>query len=139
MGDLITLRCPSCNADLQVEEGRESYFCPYCGAIVIFDNGRDTKYTIRDEAKIHETDVDKEIRLEELRLQELSERRKAKAQHSRRLVAIIAAIIGTILMFIGYSAPSDGLGEIMAGMICLFIAMFAFPYSNDEDKDDPND
>lgn len=32
---LISLTCPNCGGNLQVEEGRDEYFCNYCGARVI--------------------------------------------------------------------------------------------------------
>ena len=36
---LISLRCPQCQGDLSVEEGKSSYFCPYCGTKVIMRSG----------------------------------------------------------------------------------------------------
>lgn len=29
---LLSLKCPSCGANLNVKEGRDDYFCQYCGA-----------------------------------------------------------------------------------------------------------
>lgn len=32
---MVTLKCPTCNADLQVDESREFCFCEYCGTKVV--------------------------------------------------------------------------------------------------------
>lgn len=32
---LVSLKCPECNGNLSVENDREIYFCPYCGAKVV--------------------------------------------------------------------------------------------------------
>lgn len=35
---LITLRCPACGADLNVEEGRNVYYCSYCQQKIMLDD-----------------------------------------------------------------------------------------------------
>ncbi len=42
MTNLISMKCPSCGADLQIESGRKECFCTYCGTKVMVDNGEQT-------------------------------------------------------------------------------------------------
>ena len=100
--EMISLKCPECGANINIEADHKHCFCPYCGVQIIIDDGV-TAYTYRkvDEAKIKEAEVDKIIRLKEL---ELKEKQITKEEHIRDLkikctivlgsLAIIAAIFG---------------------------------------------
>ncbi len=35
---LKVLKCPECRANLEIEEGRTSCFCQYCGCKIILDD-----------------------------------------------------------------------------------------------------
>ena len=80
---LITLNCPRCGADLNVEAGRKYIFCEYCGQKIYIDDEvqrsehtENINYTYRniDEAKIREADA----RIKEAELQERKDLRKEK-------------------------------------------------------------
>ena len=36
--ELVTVRCPECEANLQIEDGRSSKFCTYCGMKLMIEN-----------------------------------------------------------------------------------------------------
>ena len=42
----VSLKCPECNANLEIEEGRKRCFCQYCGTKIMLDDGSCT-YTVR--------------------------------------------------------------------------------------------
>lgn len=69
MMKIISLKCPECGADIDIEEGHKQCFCKYCGTKILIDDGNST-YTYRkvDEARIKEAEVDKAIRLKELEI-----------------------------------------------------------------------
>ena len=62
------VKCPSCNANLSIEEGRTSIYCSYCGTQIILSN--ENEHIIRhiDETKIVESKNEKDIRLKELEI-----------------------------------------------------------------------
>lgn len=65
-----TCNCPNCNANLTIDdENRDFAFCQYCAAKIMLDDYRST-YRVVDEAKIKQAEVDREIRLEELKIKE---------------------------------------------------------------------
>ena len=49
MVKVVELKCPSCNAALTLEEGREQIFCQYCGAKVVLHNENEHIYRHIDE------------------------------------------------------------------------------------------
>lgn len=52
---LISLKCPECSSNLQIEEGRDKCFCQYCGAeISLNDYYSSHIYRKVDEARIKE-------------------------------------------------------------------------------------
>ena len=75
----ISLKCPDCDAGLDVEEGRDSYFCPYCGRkIVLYDTNKTVQEKIyRDESKIRESDNKTSVELEKLKIQNEKDKRSS--------------------------------------------------------------
>ena len=49
---LKTLKCPGCNANVEIEKGREFLFCKYCGCKILFDDEKQ-EYTINKNINIH--------------------------------------------------------------------------------------
>ena len=37
--ELVALRCPKCNGELEVHEGQKRTFCKYCGSQILLDDG----------------------------------------------------------------------------------------------------
>lgn len=102
---LISLKCPECNANLQIEEGRDKCFCQYCGAeISVNDYYSSHIYRKVDEARIKEAEYKKEVRVKqaeidkEVRLKELEvEARRSKSSIIRVVVKLIAFAILVII------------------------------------------
>lgn len=46
------LRCPSCNADLEIEDGINLFFCKYCGSKIMLEG--QSKASINAKVKIKE-------------------------------------------------------------------------------------
>ena len=101
---LISLKCPECSSNLQIEEGRDKCFCQYCGAeITINDYSSSHIYRKVDEARIKEeykkevrvkqAEIDKEVRLKELEV----EARRTKSNIVRVVVKLIAFAILVIV------------------------------------------
>ena len=103
----ISVKCPECGADLEMEEGRKQMFYSYCGAKVMLQN--ENEYTIRtvDEARIREAEVNRELRLKEL---ELEKQRKSEEDNKnlssknffkkRIKIYLILTIIGAVPMLL---------------------------------------
>ncbi len=40
--NVLTIRCPNCNADLDIENGIDSFYCKYCGTRIILSGQSDS-------------------------------------------------------------------------------------------------
>lgn len=91
---LVELKCPSCGADLQIEEGREFCFCTYCGAKAVLDGSITTH--IIDEAKIREAEA-----MEKIKLAELEKQQKDNSNYNKlMIIMIVVGMVGTCLMLL---------------------------------------
>ena len=104
----VTIRCPECGADLQIEDGREYAFCTYCGAKVIIANDNEHILRTIDEARIKQAETERIIRLKELEIQEKTNFPK------KILVAVwlMACIVLLITGIVGFATENEGLGGV---------------------------
>ena len=63
--NLITLKCPECGADLEIQDDREFIFCQYCGRKIYMDESDVVKL-----AKIH-----REIKQDEIDLKKYKDKK----------------------------------------------------------------
>lgn len=53
MASILSLRCPNCSANLNIQPEKQICFCPYCGTKIHFDDGnREITYRYVDEAQL---------------------------------------------------------------------------------------
>lgn len=95
---LISLKCPECKADLNIEEGRKTCYCQYCGTKILIDDNSST-YTYRkiDEARIKEAEVDKAIRLKELEIEQMKLQNDATANHKSKKIMMTIGVSSFIV------------------------------------------
>ncbi len=109
---MYQLKCPACGASIEVEKGRESCFCSYCGTKVYVDDEvhrveitKNINYhkTYTDEAKIRK--VESEERMHE---QEFAERRaERKDKKWAKLLPVVLVIIGILAYKISFNNYFD--------------------------------
>ncbi len=85
-----TFHCPNCGAQISLDDSRDFGFCQYCGTKIILDDYRST-HRVVDEARIHESETDKLIRLKEL---ELEEKQRQREHNQQKWIMIGWAIAG---------------------------------------------
>lgn len=67
-----TLKCQNCDADLEVEDGLDTFFCKYCGRKIILDGQSDAAYRAKTRIKGMEHDermADKKYEHERYKIQ----------------------------------------------------------------------
>lgn len=93
---MVSLKCPECGANLEIEEGRKQCFCQYCGTKIMVDDGSRT-YTHVYIDKTRE----KELEFEEKKLVAELEREKADAKWKKFSIgSIIVSFVLAALTFI---------------------------------------
>lgn len=91
---LVSLKCPSCGAELSVEEDRDICFCTYCGAKILIEQS-DEAIKARSRERIVNDITNKVNRYAQDR-REYKEQKK-KEDFKRMLISIGAMVILYIL------------------------------------------
>ena len=130
---IISLKCPECNATLSIEGERKFCFCQYCGTKILVDDGS-TTHTYRkvDEARIREADIQENIRLRELMLEEKKFTAKEKAKALKIWFSIILTVLGIGLIAIESIFPLGAFG--VAGLACLAILFLIWKSGKSKEK-----
>ncbi|MGB4092432.1 MAG: hypothetical protein WBK46_10920 [Ruminococcus flavefaciens] len=102
---LVSYKCPNCNASIQVDDSKRSFFCTYCGSPVNIDLGENV-FTYREinEAEIRRAEAEENIQLSKLeyklKKKELQEKRnKEILEQNERLMKPMIIFIGIMLAF----------------------------------------
>ncbi len=106
---LVTLKCPECNADLFVEEGRPFAFCTYCGSRVMVNNENEFVFRHIDEAALKKAENDYIVRMRELENREQSENRLERLKDALTVIwLVLSLIILAICVFKWAAGGSNG-------------------------------
>lgn len=127
---MITTKCTSCGADLRIEEGRETFFCQFCGAQQTLEDANHHRYTYRnvDDARIREADAREAIRLKELEIEHLRLQHETQQKHFMmwtRLIAIIAYFLIFALILL---LPQDSQSMDIRSWLLLYIPLGVFVF-----------
>ena len=80
--EFVQMKCPNCNADLDIDEGIDSFYCKYCGTKILV-NGQ-SKHVVNAKAKIRMMDKLGDMQKELHRAQAERARRKAEEAHDQK-------------------------------------------------------
>ena len=115
----VYIRCPSCAAELDYQQGRDTFYCRHCG----------TKIILKDavgENVVREMD--------EAGLREREERKKAKEQRKKKwkkfsliflLVTVIVLTAGAVLLVLSDSFGDAGIAMAVIGSLLIVTGAFS--------------
>ena len=110
-----SLKCPECGANLEIEDGRTSCYCQYCGCKLILDDEKQ-EYTINKNININRTTR----RIDDAKiLREEYKEKKDKRDTAVGLICGLGIPLAIILAIVLYFSISGGIaksqGKIQAG------------------------
>ena len=111
----ISVKCPECGANLNIEGDREHAFCTYCGTKILLHNENEHIYRRIDEAGIKQAETERIIRLREI---ELAEKKYADAK-KREKVYLGLMLIGAVLLFVAFGLDEVGMYGLSLGLMLL--------------------
>lgn len=76
--NLVSVKCPMCNAALDVEEGQNPVVCSYCYTKIKVENSRASIYRGIDEAKAKQPEVEPQLHLCEMESEKITQERIRK-------------------------------------------------------------
>lgn len=117
---IIPVECPKCGASFEIEEGRKTCFCQYCGTQIAIDDGSRTvtnTQVIRDEAKLKELSI-KEKQLEyDMRVKEEQRKKKGKGNLKAFIIAFAIVCVLTGLLIELIPLIILGIGFLVFGLL----------------------
>ena len=96
--EFVKLKCPSCGADLNVDNGLDTFFCQYCGAKILLHGQNSDTLQAKAKVKIVETEANKELEMQKEKHRAAKEEREFKAEEEKKsnkrwLIGTIAALL----------------------------------------------
>ena len=85
--NLVTLKCPNCGADIEIENGIDTFYCKYCGYKIILDGQSDA--AINAKVRLKEVESNERIKKEKLHLKYEEKKRADKEANKVGIVALI--------------------------------------------------
>ncbi len=104
---LIAVRCPECNADLSVEEGRPFAFCTYCGTKVMIHNENEYVFRHIDEAALKKAENDHIVHMRELDSREKSDNRMSGLRMILTVIWLILSLIILTICIVKWAAGGE--------------------------------
>lgn len=104
--ELVQMKCPNCNADLEVENSIDSFYCKYCGTKILVEG--QSKHVVNAKAKIRMMDKLGDMQKEYHRRKE--EEAKRSAEQAKKMVpwfiGFFVFMIG-LLIFVGFMSEAS--------------------------------
>lgn len=91
---LKSLHCPNCDADLEVEDGLDTFFCKYCGHKILLEGQSKAAY----EAKVRIKKMEHEERLQDKRDEQ--ERYKLRDLNITTFICILIVILASAVFIV---------------------------------------
>jgi len=104
MIEFIKLKCPSCGADLNVDNGLDTFFCQYCGAKILLHGQNSDALQAKAKVKIVETEANKELEMQKEKHRAEKEEREFKEKVSKKaekeviIMAVVMLIVCSLVL-----------------------------------------
>ena len=127
MKTLFELKCPSCGANLDYEEGMEFIFCKYCGIKILLND--ENTYTLKniDYAEIERAkNESKRINIQESIINREYEKEEKETRRYNKNTIIFAGVLVLLILifFISIKSDSDSLFGLIMMDVVLFFVLF---------------
>lgn len=105
---LTSLKCPNCNAKIEVEDGLDTFYCKYCGHKIILEGQSDAAY--HSKVKLKGMEHDEKMQAQKLAHERYKIETENKLTSKKRTISILLAVAGVLLFvffFGGAKLSSD--------------------------------
>ena len=117
--------CPNCGANLNFDDNNRDFgFCQFCGAKIMLDDYRST-HRVVDEARIHEDETNRMIKMREMEMEERERDKKREETAAREHQIEMEYLRKKRLQLIKTLVP------FFVALILIFIGIFPFQSSDE--------
>ena len=92
--EFIQMKCPNCNADLEVEDSIDSFYCKYCGTKILVEG--QSKHVVNAKTKLRMMDMLGDMQKEYYR--DRAEREERQNKESNRAMLVMLAVMAVLLL-----------------------------------------
>lgn len=124
--ELKSLHCPNCGGMVQIPEGKDSFFCTFCGSQIQVDDNS-VRLHFNDEAELKELDPIEQKRLIEEQEKAEQEKKRAEQQAIEKkkkrtwlIVVAVWIVIGTIIG----SFPENFMNSVLFFCNLIFVPIY---------------
>ena len=96
---LQSLKCPNCDAALEIEDGIDTFFCEYCGYKIVLAGMSDASYNAKVQVKAMEHQEKMQDKKYEQERYKLNKKEHKKDKEARRKTVIGVGIALAIVLF----------------------------------------
>ena len=137
MKTLFELKCPSCGAQLDCEEGMEHIFCKYCGTKILINDENSYTFKNVDYAEIEKAkNESKRISIQEDIIKREYEKEEKETKRYNKNSLIFAGMLAVFILILMVSLSHDS--ESMVGLVMLLVieifVIFLVIRSSDQKK-----
>ena len=105
--ELFKLKCPQCDADLEIENGIDSFYCKYCGCRLLLDG--QSRHVVA--AKVRQKELEHERYKMNFEAAEKEKEYKREKEKDKSLVTGLVAFMIIPLLLLGLLAISSSVSE----------------------------
>lgn len=115
--NMFQLKCPNCSADLEVENGIDTFFCKYCGTKIVLDGQNPSIVRSKITAKVIDKAFDSKVEQASIASSERttiekirSEERKESKKHGSKIwkiALIVFGILAALFLIVASDLPRD--------------------------------
>lgn len=105
---IVSLNCPNCSGELEVEDGLDTFFCKYCGSKIMLEGQSDAAYRAKTKVKGMEHDermADKKYAHERYKIEQETKSEKSKVK--RTILIVVAIVIAYVVLFAGFFCGAE--------------------------------
>lgn len=112
MAKLISIKCPHCGANLNVDDGQDTFYCQFCGTKIFLDELSDAAYDAKTKVKNmqhQETMADKKYDYKKFKIDSKFSERSQEFKHQilLLLIPILILALGQIAIIGPMKASSN--------------------------------
>ncbi|MDD7281451.1 hypothetical protein [Floccifex sp.] len=129
--NIKTIECPSCGANLEIDENRKELYCAYCGNKIIVQNENEHIIHEVNEADVKKAEYDYQVKLKQLEMDKQNQKRYNSILKLKIVISMILGIIG----FISFLFGEHGM---MIGMMAFIVIMYIWLFHDSDKKPEPS-
>ena len=109
---LQSLKCPNCDAVLEIEDGIDTFFCKYCGNKIVLTDMSDASYNAKVQMKAMEHQERMQDKKYEQQRYKLDKKEQSKNKEAKRKIIIgVGIALAFVLFYVWFFGSFDAMEQ----------------------------